>query len=88
VLKDNKYLLYGGYALAGVTVAAVIIPSESPFCLDTRVICAPLPMHMADLPSGEDGPQPLQTVSPPYATGTSISSVTGGVLPGSAWRLA
>jgi hypothetical protein len=75
MLKDNKLLIYGGGLFAGAAIVTSIIASEDGFCLDSRVMCGPLPAHMADLPSGEDGPQPLQTINLPYVAVSSISSV-------------
>jgi hypothetical protein len=58
VLKDNKFLIYGGGLFAGVAVTIATIPSEAVFCIDNRAMCAPLAPPMGDEPSGNE-PQPL-----------------------------
>jgi hypothetical protein len=58
VLTDNKFLIYGGGLFAGVAIAAPLFASEGVFCVDNRLMCAPLAQPMDDEPSGNE-PQPL-----------------------------
>jgi hypothetical protein len=58
VLKDNKLLTYGGGLFAGAAIAPPFLGSEGVFCVDNRLMCAPLAQPMDDEPSGNE-PQPL-----------------------------
>jgi hypothetical protein len=77
VLRDHKYLIYGGGLFAGVAVATPILPSDAVFCVDNRVMCAPLPVQMGDLPS-EDGPQPIHTLNPLLVAGSTATLTPNG----------
>jgi hypothetical protein len=63
VLKDNKFLIYCGAPLACAAVALPILPSAAAFCVDNRVMCAPLAPPMADEPGGNEA-QPLYARGP------------------------
>jgi hypothetical protein len=78
VFRQNKILIYGGSVFATAAVASTIIPSEEAVCFDSRLLCAPLPIHMGDLPS-EDGPQPIQTINSWVIAGSTVSSVASGL---------
>jgi hypothetical protein len=61
VLKDNKFLIYGGGLLAVAAVIVPAIPSEAVVCIDNRFMCAPL-APATDEPSGNE-PQPLTRIN-------------------------
>ena len=42
MLKDNKFLMYGGGLFAGVAVTIPTITSDVVFGVDNRTMCAPL----------------------------------------------
>lgn len=86
MLKENKYLIYGGSLFAGVAITAGVIDIDQGICLDRRVMCGPLPMHMADVP-GEDAPHPLQTINSFAAATSSTSSVMTGLSLANGWRI-
>jgi hypothetical protein len=54
MLRDSKTLICGG-VLASAAVGATILPSEGEVCLDTRLMCAPIAVHLNDM--REDGPR-------------------------------
>jgi hypothetical protein len=65
----------GAGALAGLGFVTGIIPSEGVPCMDIRLMCAPLPIQMGDMPSEDD---PLAPSPSPLTIFTSASaSFTG-----------
>jgi hypothetical protein len=59
MLKDSKFLIYCGAPLACAAVALPTLPSDAVFCVDNRVMCAPLMQPMDDdrrQGDGDDGP--------------------------------
>lgn len=73
MLKDNRFVIYYGAPLAAVAVALPTLPSDAVFCVDNRVMCAPLAQPMDDEPTGNE-PQPLGARSPLIAV-TSTGSL-------------
>ena len=73
MLRDHKSLIYGGGLFAGVAVAMPLIQSDAIFCVDNRVMCAPLATPPDDEPSGNE-PQPLGRINP-----LSVVASTGSV---------
>jgi hypothetical protein len=53
MLKDNKILIHGGAVLASAAVCATVLPSEGEVCLNKRLMCAPMTIHLSDI--REDG---------------------------------
>jgi hypothetical protein len=60
VLRDNKFMIYGGGLFAGFAVASPLVPSLAAFCIDNRVICAPLSPEMGDEPGGNEAGAPVR----------------------------
>lgn len=87
MIKDNKLLIYSGGLFASAAIASAVVPSGDAFCIDNRVMCAPLPYAMHDRPSGEDEPQPLTTINPFFVAASSVSSVALGSSINRAWRI-
>jgi hypothetical protein len=78
VFKDNKFLIYCGAPLtfAAVALSLPILSSDPVFCVDNRVICAPLALPMDDEPSGNE-PQPiLGTRSPLIAVASTVVNLS------------
>ena len=73
MLKDNKLVIYCGAPLTCAAVILPTLPSDAVFCVDNRVMCAPLTQAMDDEPTGNE-PQPLGTrgriIAVASATGT------------------
>jgi hypothetical protein len=74
VPKDSKPFIFSGGLFASAAIASTIVPSEDAVCLDNRLMCAPRPVQMGDLPS-EDAPQPGPAVNAWIVTGPTSSYV-------------
>jgi hypothetical protein len=75
VLKDNKFLIYGGGLFAGAAITIAILPSGATFCVDNRTMCAPFALPADDEPSGNE-PQPLTRIGPLVSATASASSLS------------
>ena len=60
MLRNNKFLIYGGGLFAGFAVASPLLPSHAAFCIDNRIMCAPPSPEMGDEPSGNEPGAPLR----------------------------
>jgi hypothetical protein len=78
MLKGKTIFIYGGGVLAGAAVGATILPSEGEVCLDSRLMCAPITVHLSDL--REDGPQPPDQHRRLITVVTSTASTSTGAL--------
>jgi hypothetical protein len=70
LLKDSKFLIYCGAPLACAAVTLPILPSAAAFCVDNRVMCAPLATPPDDEPSGNES-QPLYAKGPLSVVGST-----------------
>lgn len=78
MLKDHKFLIYGGGLFAGAAIAAsVVLPSEEAFCLDNCVLCAPVSPPIADSPSNDE-PQPIARVTTLSVAGSTATVQLSG----------
>jgi hypothetical protein len=77
MIKDNKPFMYVGYIFATTLIGATTLPSEGAVCLDSHLLCAPLPIQMGDLPN-EDGPQAPRPTTPLGALASSTASAFTG----------
>jgi hypothetical protein len=74
VLKDNRFLIYGGGLFASAALTIATIPSDAVICVDDRTMCAPPMVAMGDKPSGNE-PQPLSG-----ARGVVVYSASAGTV--------
>ena len=77
MLKDQKLLIYGGGLFAGAAIVMANLPSDAAPC-DARTMCAPLPIHMGDLPSEDapEGPGPGSLLTVNTTASISVSSLS------------
>jgi hypothetical protein len=74
VLRDKKFLIYGGGLFAGFAVASPLLPSHAALCIDNRVMCAPPSPEMGDEPSRKEPGAPNRIN--PLSVAASTASVT------------
>jgi len=76
MLRDRRFYLYAGGAVATAAVAVSVLPSEDVVFCPPSVFCVPLSVQMGDEPS-QDGPVPTPLRLVARAVSSSTVSMPG-----------